>query len=47
MIGGPEKTASNILEVPLADNQLYWITATQINLQPRSDNKILDCNSRD
>ena len=23
MIGGPKKTSSNILEVPLADNQLY------------------------
>jgi hypothetical protein len=23
MIGGPDKTASNLLEVPLADNQLY------------------------
>ena len=23
MIGGPEKTSSNLLEVPLADNQLY------------------------
>ena len=23
MIGGPEKTSSNTLEVPLADNQLY------------------------
>ena len=23
MIGGPDKTSSNLLEVPLADNQLY------------------------
>ena len=23
MIGGPEKTSSNLLEVPLADNELY------------------------
>ena len=23
MIGGPEKTSDNLLEVPLADNQLY------------------------
>ena len=23
MVGGPDKTSSNLLEVPLADNQLY------------------------
>lgn len=23
MVGGPEKTSSNVLEVPLADNKLY------------------------